>query len=48
MLDLVPLAGAGRQVADHDVDAKFVGQLLQFAFPQLVTGEIKRRAGSLC
>src|SRR5882672_10093499 len=34
VLDLVPLAGAGRQVADRDVEAEFVGQLLQFAFPQ--------------
>ena len=34
MLDFVPLAGAGRQVADHDVEAELVGQLLQFAFPQ--------------
>ena len=34
MLDFVPLAGAGRQVADHDVKAEFVGQLLQLAFPQ--------------
>src|SRR3984893_12944712 len=34
VLDLVPLAGAGRQVVDHDVEAEFVGQLLQFAFPQ--------------
>src|SRR5437868_758086 len=34
VLDFVPLAGAGRQVADHDVDAELVGQLLQFAFPQ--------------
>ena len=34
VLDLVPLAGAGRQVADHDVEAEFVGQLLEFAFPQ--------------
>jgi hypothetical protein len=25
VLDLVPLAGAGRQVADHDVEAEFVG-----------------------
>src|ERR1700730_2639239 len=29
VLDLVPLAGAGRQVADHDVEAEFVSQLLQ-------------------
>src|SRR5271157_1470897 len=34
VLDLVPLAGAGRQVADHDVEAELIGQLLQFAFPQ--------------
>src|ERR1700730_13771584 len=34
LLDLVPLAGAGRQVADHDVEAEFVSQLLQLAFPQ--------------
>src|SRR5215813_12577214 len=34
VLDFVPLAGAGRQVADDDVEAELVGQLLQFAFPQ--------------
>src|SRR5438094_4095942 len=34
VFDFVPLAGAGRQVADHDIEAEFVGQLLQFAFPQ--------------
>jgi len=34
VLDFVPLAGAGWPVADHDVEAQFVGQLLQFAFPQ--------------
>ena len=34
MLDFIPLAGAGRQVADDDVKAEFVGQLLEFAFPQ--------------
>ena len=34
MLNFVPLAGAVRQVADHDVDAEFVGQFLKFAFPQ--------------
>src|SRR5216684_4501163 len=31
---ILSLAGAGRQVVDHDVEAEFVGQLLQFAFPQ--------------
>src|SRR3954447_17403808 len=34
MLDLVPLAGAGRQVVDFDGDAQFVSKRLQFAFPQ--------------
>src|SRR5260370_37187803 len=34
VLDFVPLAGARRQVADHDVEVEFVGQLLQLAFPQ--------------
>src|SRR5262245_12350754 len=34
VFDFVPLTGAGRQVADHDVEAELVGQLLKFAFPQ--------------
>src|SRR6266404_9059152 len=34
VLDFVPLAGAGRQVANHDIEAELVGQLLQFTFPQ--------------
>ena len=34
VLDLVPFAGAGRQVADHDFEAELIGQLLKFAFPQ--------------
>ena len=34
MLDFVPLAGSGRQVAGPRVEDEFVGQLLQFAFPQ--------------
>ena len=34
MLDLVPLAGAGRQMADRDGDVEFVGQALQLALPQ--------------
>ena len=33
VLDFVPLAGARGQVADRDVEAEFVGQGLQFAFP---------------
>src|SRR4051812_33476851 len=34
MLDLVPLRGAGRIVADRDHQAGHVGQLLQLNFPQ--------------
>src|SRR6516164_7625060 len=34
VFDFVPLAGAGRQVADPDIEAELVGQFLQFAFPQ--------------
>ena len=34
VLDLDPLADAGRQVADPDVEAEFAGQLLQLALPQ--------------
>src|ERR1700680_2329679 len=29
VFDFVPLAGAGRQVADHNVEAEFVSQLLK-------------------
>src|SRR3984893_10907531 len=34
VFDLVPLAGAGRQGADHDVEAEIVSQLLHLASPQ--------------
>src|ERR1700738_2756203 len=34
VLDLVPLAGAGRQVADRNAEVELVGQRLQFAFPR--------------
>ena len=34
MLYFVPLAGAGRDMTDGDLDAKFVGQHLQFTLPQ--------------
>ncbi len=34
MLDLVPFAGAWRQVTDGDRDIEFVGQLLQLQLPQ--------------
>jgi len=34
VLDLVPLAGARRQVMHHDIDAEFRGQALQFDLPQ--------------
>lgn len=33
MLDLVPLAHAGREVADADCDAVLVGEALQLALP---------------
>jgi hypothetical protein len=34
MLDLVPFAGARRQMADRDRNAEFVGQVLQLALPK--------------
>src|SRR5882672_6783545 len=34
VLDLVPLAGAGREVADGDVEPNLVGQLLELPLPQ--------------
>ena len=34
VLDLVPLARAGRQVVNHDVDAEFGREALQLALPQ--------------
>ena len=34
MLDLVPFAGARRQVAHGNRQAEFIGQFLQFQFPQ--------------
>ena len=34
MLDLVPLAGAWRQMADGDGKVEFVGKLLKLDFPQ--------------
>src|SRR6202011_5823398 len=46
-LDFVPLAGAGWQVADDDVEAEFVGQLLQFAFPELHPRAVAAPAPSL-
>ena len=33
MLDLVPFAGAGRQMAYRNRDAEFIGEGLQFALP---------------
>ena len=37
VLDLVPLAGAGRQMADRDGKLQLVGQLLKLDFPQAHT-----------
>ena len=34
MLDLVPLAGAWRQMADGDGKFEFIGKLLKLDFPQ--------------
>ena len=34
MFDLVPFAGAGGQVANRDLKAGFIGQLLQLGLPQ--------------
>src|ERR1700736_4820215 len=39
--------GAGGQVVDHDVEADFVGQLLQFAFPQPYPRAVAAAAPSL-
>ena len=36
VLDLVPLAGAGWKMTDFDSPPQFVGQLLEFIFPQAV------------
>ncbi len=33
LFDAVPFAGAGRQMANHDLDPQFRGQLLQFDLP---------------
>ena len=40
MLDLVPLAGAGRPMANGYSQAEFVGQHLQFALPQAYSAAI--------
>ena len=34
MLDLVPFAGAGREMTDLNRKARFIRQLLQFQFPE--------------
>jgi hypothetical protein len=34
MLDLVPFAGAGRQIANGDVNVEFGGESLEFELPQ--------------
>jgi hypothetical protein len=33
MFNLVPFAGARREVTDRDLESCFVGELLQFPFP---------------
>jgi len=34
MFDLIPFAGAGRQVADGDLEIEFVGQCLKLTLPE--------------
>ena len=38
VFDLVPFAGARRKMADGDAQCGFIGELLQFQFPQPHTG----------
>ena len=45
MLDLVPLAGAGREVADGDRQPALVGEPLQLGLPQ--TGAVAVRAAAV-
>src|SRR6516225_9306369 len=40
LLNLVPLAGSGRQVADRDLQSGFVGEFLQFPFPEAYPGAV--------
>jgi len=37
MFDFVPLAGAGREMADGDLQAGVVGEALQLGFPALLS-----------
>src|SRR3990172_3544088 len=45
MLDLVPLAGSGREVADGDRQPALVGEPLQLGLPQ--TGAVAVRAAAV-
>ncbi len=47
MLDLVPLAGPGREVAHGEGQAGAVGQLLQFPFPQAYAGPLLSKASAV-
>ena len=44
MLDPVPFAGAGRQVGHRHGEAGFIGEALQFAFPQADPGAVAAAA----
>src|SRR5208282_2729068 len=46
MFDLVPFAGARRKVADGEAKPGFIGQLLQFHFPETQPGTIAASAVS--
>src|SRR5271166_1109360 len=40
MLDLIPLAGTGREMTDDDPQTRFVGQFLQLEFPEPQAGTV--------
>jgi hypothetical protein len=40
MLNLVPLAGSGRQMTDSNPQSGFIGKFLQFDFPKTYAGSV--------
>jgi hypothetical protein len=42
VLDLVPFAGSPRQVMNPDRDIEFIGEPLQFKFPQMIFEDVCR------
>ncbi len=47
MLCFVPLSGARRHITDRDLDARFVGQPLQFTLPQVQTRAVAAATGGI-